>query len=111
MYNSLYRQQCMSVFFFNDTATTEIYTLPYTTLFRSDLRETGEELLDGHRVRSHARPSFQVARETDLHAVHLQRRLYPREPTGPTPAARGLDGIGAEIVTPAVGRGRGRDLA
>src|SRR5258707_5858186 len=23
------------VFFFNDTATTEIYTLPYTTLFRS----------------------------------------------------------------------------
>src|SRR3712207_6870386 len=25
------------VFFFNDTATTEIYTLPYTTLFRSRL--------------------------------------------------------------------------
>src|SRR2546430_8020103 len=25
-----------SFFFFNDTATTEIYTLPYTTLFRSD---------------------------------------------------------------------------
>src|SRR2546430_16592120 len=25
-------------FFFNDTATTEIYTLPYTTLFRSLLR-------------------------------------------------------------------------
>ena len=25
----------MSVFFFNDTATTEIYTFPYTTLFRS----------------------------------------------------------------------------
>ena len=25
-------------FFFNDTATTEIYTLPYTTLFRSDER-------------------------------------------------------------------------
>src|SRR3954466_16430510 len=24
------------VFFFNDTATTEIYTLPYTTLFRSE---------------------------------------------------------------------------
>src|SRR2546430_14443080 len=24
-------------FFFNDTATTEIYTLPYTTLFRSDV--------------------------------------------------------------------------
>src|ERR1035441_10185827 len=25
----------MPAFFFNDTATTEIYTLPYTTLFRS----------------------------------------------------------------------------
>src|SRR5256885_11686352 len=25
-------------FFFNDTATTEIYTLPYTTLFRSQAR-------------------------------------------------------------------------
>src|SRR2546430_16024903 len=25
-------------FFFNDTATTEIYTLPYTTLFRSGFR-------------------------------------------------------------------------
>src|SRR5260221_5254708 len=27
-------------FFFNDTATTEIYTLSYTTLFRSDGRST-----------------------------------------------------------------------
>src|SRR5574342_846794 len=27
----------VSFFFFNDTATTEIYTLPYTTLFRSDV--------------------------------------------------------------------------
>src|SRR3712207_7032790 len=26
------------LFFFNDTATTEIYTFPYTTLFRSDER-------------------------------------------------------------------------
>src|SRR5437588_10958049 len=26
-------------FFFNDTATTEIYTFPYTTLFRSPLRD------------------------------------------------------------------------
>src|SRR2546430_13487171 len=26
---------CCFFFFFNDTATTEIYTLPYTTLFRS----------------------------------------------------------------------------
>src|SRR3712207_8080417 len=28
-------------FFFNDTATTEIYTLPYTTLFRSGRRPGG----------------------------------------------------------------------
>src|SRR5256885_16964099 len=26
---------CSTFFFFNDTATTEIYTFPYTTLFRS----------------------------------------------------------------------------
>src|SRR2546429_6632296 len=32
-------------FFFNDTATTEIYTLPYTTLFRSALAEVGGALL------------------------------------------------------------------
>src|SRR6266513_3707833 len=28
-------------FFFNDTATTEIYTLSYTTLFRSRIQRTG----------------------------------------------------------------------
>src|SRR5256885_11120184 len=33
------------LFFFNDTATTEIYTFPYTTLFRSG----GEERLRNHR--------------------------------------------------------------
>src|SRR3970040_2911832 len=36
---SVYVPSCVLVllffFFFNDTATTEIYTLPYTTLFRS----------------------------------------------------------------------------
>src|SRR5207245_4962483 len=41
-----------------------------------DLRETGEELLDGYRARRHAHTVFEVARETDLHAVHLQARLY-----------------------------------
>src|SRR3712207_8210981 len=29
------RHNCSVLFFFNDTATTEIYTFPYTTLFRS----------------------------------------------------------------------------
>src|SRR2546421_8758538 len=33
---SLY--ECYMFFFFNDTATTEIYTFPYTTLFRSSCR-------------------------------------------------------------------------
>src|SRR5260370_22694954 len=31
----------LSFFFFNDTATTEIYTLSYTTLFRSLMRAAG----------------------------------------------------------------------
>src|SRR5439155_7622601 len=46
-----------------------------------DLWETGEKLVDGHRARRRARPSFQIARVTDLHAVDLQTRLYPRELT------------------------------
>src|SRR5689334_23954017 len=32
-------------FFFNDTATTEIYTFPYTTLFRSITEQVGKELI------------------------------------------------------------------
>src|ERR1019366_10668059 len=35
-------------FFFNDTATTEIYTLPYTTLFRSALLNSLEISLYEH---------------------------------------------------------------
>src|SRR5580698_7493539 len=37
-------------FFFNDTATTEIYTLSHTTLFRSRPRDRSSELIDslGH---------------------------------------------------------------
>src|SRR3990167_8381626 len=33
--NSSHSQISDALFFFNDTATTEIYTFPYTTLFRS----------------------------------------------------------------------------
>src|SRR5256886_4545186 len=40
----------MLLFFFNDTATTEIYTLSYTTLFRSQ-RLGG--VADEHRARAH----------------------------------------------------------
>src|SRR5439155_24747996 len=53
-----------------------------------DLWKTGEELVDGHRARRRARPCFQIARVTDLHAVDLQMRLYPREPTGPPRSER-----------------------
>src|ERR1041384_8819445 len=35
---------CFFFFFFNDTATTEIYTLPYTTLFRSVHTWTDEQV-------------------------------------------------------------------
>src|SRR5262245_66641277 len=40
-----------SSFFFNDTATTEIYTFPYTTLFRSI--DLGERLLYGIPASGH----------------------------------------------------------
>src|SRR5207237_2927969 len=45
-----------------------------------DLSTTGEDLLHGHRVTWHACSSVQVARDTDLHTVHLQTRLYPGGP-------------------------------
>src|SRR2546429_3748703 len=35
MYQVQMRLESYCLFFFNDTATTEIYTFPYTTLFRS----------------------------------------------------------------------------
>src|SRR5258708_4536308 len=52
---------CTSSFFFNDTATTEIYTFPYTTLFRSvvgdalhalvgDLADVQQTVLAGQQV-------------------------------------------------------------
>src|SRR5689334_23810773 len=42
-------------FFFNDTATTEIYTLPYTTLFRS--RSSSRHGSHGLQVEQGARPA------------------------------------------------------
>src|SRR5688572_32977355 len=38
------------LFFFNDTATTEIYTLPYTTLFRSYKRFIRKEAPEKHYI-------------------------------------------------------------
>src|SRR2546427_10297110 len=50
----------VSFFFFNDTATTEIYTLPYTTLFRSaDVvgRDPGPQAAGGPAARTGAPPA------------------------------------------------------
>src|SRR3989441_4502791 len=43
------------LFFFNDTATTEIYTFPYTTLFRSVRVPVGDRAEPGPRVQVDAR--------------------------------------------------------
>src|SRR2546429_9941317 len=54
-------------FFFNDTATTEIYTLPYTTLFRSqvapDVDDVERARALGHEVRPREPPGRLRERE------------------------------------------------
>src|SRR5687768_17950960 len=60
-------------FFFNDTATTEIYTLSYTTLFRS-CRGAAAPPPDDH-----ARPAPRVrarCRRSEEHTSELQSRLH-----------------------------------
>src|SRR5216684_7446388 len=61
-------------FFFNDTATTEIYTLSYTTLFRSPCRtiRTKPSL---HSTRSTTRRSCR-SRRSEEHTSELQSRLH-----------------------------------
>src|SRR5256884_6459429 len=68
------------VFFFNDTATTEIYTLPYTTLFRS---QSAAVPLDsrgwpGPRLRFRAFAGHQsfVRARSEEHTSELQSRLH-----------------------------------
>src|SRR2546430_13387735 len=58
-------------FFFNDTATTEIYTLPYTTLFRSPL--SGRKTCSSNKIR----PSSSKIKA----AVVTVKRLWPRRDT------------------------------
>src|SRR2546422_6042785 len=75
-------------FFFNDTATTEIYTLPYTTLFRSNgfvywesrsspwsppRRDRRRRRLNG-RIRRPAGPRRGLRSEE--HTSELQSRLH-----------------------------------
>src|SRR5437773_9752368 len=61
-------------FFFHDTATTEIYTFPYTTLFRSS-RHGGPGLFGlfgktGQRLDRHKRQ--RLARRSEEHTSELQ---------------------------------------
>src|SRR2546422_4453485 len=68
-------------FFFNDTATTEIYTFPYTTLFRSSARRHGRvepipELQDRQARRGAARSQRAGAARSEEHTSELQSRLH-----------------------------------
>src|SRR2546422_11748521 len=47
-------------FFFNDTATTEIYTLSYTTLFRSHDPDVALEVERRHRRHVHVRSNARL---------------------------------------------------
>src|SRR5437764_1950878 len=61
-------------FFFNDTATTEIYTFPYTTLFRSRRRRPGSgrgAARVGRRPRAGTR-----RRRSEEHTSELQSPMY-----------------------------------
>src|SRR5947209_15744946 len=74
-------------FFFNDTATTEIYTLSYTTLFRSVCHDGSTEgrsepvvLLPVHPRTAHPGGPFvapdQSGRRSEEHTSELQSRQY-----------------------------------
>src|SRR5437764_11079548 len=71
-------------FFFNDTATTEIYTLSYTTLFRSKDRgrvsETGSAPVDGRDRQNPRRaapaPPAPHPTRSEEHTSELQSPMY-----------------------------------
>src|SRR5690349_24431288 len=68
-------------FFFNDTATTEIYTLPYTTLFRSG-RTQSALLSDPHslaRLGNQAMPT--IFQEKEQSATETPILLLDRKST------------------------------
>src|SRR5450432_4649908 len=57
-------------FFFNDTATTEIYTFPYTTLFRSYGRTRGSQSPSSPRTSPRSSPKDR--KSTRLNSSHDQ---------------------------------------
>src|SRR6266576_3397078 len=68
---------CLSFFFFfNDTATTEIYTLPYTTLFRSVASDPDNQPVLVHCAQGVRRTGMMVAadrKSTRLNSSHVER--------------------------------------
>src|SRR6266540_5766045 len=70
---------CVTFFFFNDTATTEIYTFPYTTLFRSRRRASRTRAAARRRRRcpSHAGSAWSAPggsrdrKSTRLNSSHI----------------------------------------
>src|SRR3712207_7375206 len=73
------------VFFFNDTATTEIYTLSYTTLFRSlgvgahllnVLPDLEDDAATGVRGLPHVLGPRRIAPRSEEHTSELQSRQY-----------------------------------
>src|SRR5688572_31499512 len=66
---------CFFLFFFNDTATTEIYTLSYTTLFRSGMAVDNTISDDAFRVRNgehHGDSPRGDRKSTRLNSSHSQ---------------------------------------
>src|SRR3989475_8118104 len=68
----------MSLFFFNDTATTEIYTFPYTTLFRSPLEshQAGVERIEP-AVRVRAERVHEQVVDAELEVADARERGVP----------------------------------
>src|SRR5688572_32965748 len=59
-------------FFFNDTATTEIYTLSYTTLFRSRQAHRPSHALPVARTHLRLDPEIRLVRRSEEHTSELQ---------------------------------------
>src|SRR5437764_14741932 len=74
----LFRHRCTSIFFFfNDPATTEIYTLSYTTLFRSpsQIQQRPDSALDSVSLLLQPSPPPPQARSEE-HTSELQSPMY-----------------------------------
>src|SRR5579863_5874457 len=63
-------------FFFNDTATTEIYTLSYTTLFRSESAPAEHHRARRSRRRGRRRRGGRRARRSEEHTSELQSPVH-----------------------------------